>query len=739
MIDALTIAMNGIENRVQTDQLVVLNDGREWDLENSSPDIYVDFVTFTAMLMPLPLTTQWSTGPATGNYARLKKADLLLTSSAWQDFSVPGFQGDNYVYSNSINEKVYTGQSWESNQPMYLSWFAFNSGNDRQVQMECGWAEGSTADIRLRFWTTGEVEIWRNGLKLSHTGNITTPVPYPTKYQVQGGGGTQTSQSTVNVLLIPCRKRELLVLSNLGGGFNSLFEDISEFADFPDITGAGRFWFYVPLGAASVQVAPCRFKTSGYVIGPETQLRFKPVNGAPHFDFAYNNVRNSNSTATATPKLTGPDGSTAWASGTDCFMRVDMAGDGTETPFLYGGQATFDPVIVQTPDNTFVLDDYHLAQPPATMEFSESPAGTKFTFSLKNPALLATHVPKVDIVSNRPVTASLGAGSGTTSIVFQGRTPAAKFHQGIRDDVSRLKLECRDWWQVYEQYRFQESIPLDGMLLDEAIYYLATLPGFSAGQMNIEPVDFYLPGVDAASKGEWANLPQVGDTIADWLLKLHKTYAARHYIGWVPNKTGAVFQFISPEGLGTTPLTTLYLTSAESIAAGNDKDAYWTWVTEWDEDIFEPEANDIYVVGKNPREPLPIRKHYANLPSMNPLTPPATQPDDWLGEPRRLGYLDPTTTTDEGLLRTLGVLRDRLGVKRKMAEWTGQFLRNTDGSPMWRGDCVRIYGKGVYRLNTGGVTFQVEIPTKGVYGNPGATQDGTVFRPTKYTAEWVAA
>jgi hypothetical protein len=41
-----------------------------------------------------------------------------------------------------------------------------------------------------------------------------------------------------------------------------------------------------------------------------------------------------------------------------------------------------------------------------------------------------------------------------------------------------------------------------------------------------------------------------------------------------------------------------------------------------------------------------------------------------------------------------------------MCEWECNLIRKEDGTPAWRGDCVELDGKGVYRIVSFSVRFE---------------------------------
>jgi hypothetical protein len=659
------------------------------------------------MLTPLPVTTSWQTSAA-GLYYRWKSTDYILISPmAWKDYD-RRFAGDNYLTSQNVNEIVTTAYTFPKNRPFFLSWYAFNSGNSNFVQMDCYLGYGSDTSVQLRFWSNGKVDIYKN-LTLLGNGDITDNVKYPVRYgpnsTVYVQPGKQPAPQYMEVMIIPCRNRELLVVSNQSGGFVWRFDDLDENDTDATITGEGSFRWHVPEGQASVQFAPLNFLTSGTLLTTPYRERFAPASGAAHIERAFYNLpgygtssvtarlRNSTDTGDFTP-----DGSSV-----DVRGRVDMAGDGTSTPFVYGMESVFSTVTANTDGlHSTVIDNYLT---DAELIIPEEETGEVLTLKVKTPDALETAgVTAIKRIENRPFEARVGS-----ILIFGGRTNPPKFKDGISDYARDVRWEVRSRTKAHELYKFQEVTPFDYLYLDEAIKLIAKLPGYTDADMDIPAIDFQIPGVGAASEGEWANIPEVGDSAQSWLDKLHETYARNYWRGWVPTATRLVYRFKSEASLGTSPVAILYDSMQNAHVHGlYDLADYSHWYSDFEEEPLELEANVIRVIGNDPRTNLPIFANYVNASSIAPDTLVSARPDDWIGEPRPYAYFNPAITTLAAAFRCLGTLVSRVPVKHYVATWTCQMMFKTDGSPVWKGDPVQLYNKGVYRINTIRVPFSLE-------------------------------
>lgn len=749
--DVLSVYIDTPQTRILLDQQSKLIRGDMWDLFNSSTDVAVDDVTFTGQLLPLPLTDQWFTGPATGTYVRWQDVQYNIPTLAKWVMGSKRFGGDFYLYSLDVNEVLTTFQEYSKNSAHYLSWENYNAGNDRFIQMECGWVE-PTADVSLRFWSDGKVDVYK-GATLLGSGQIDElnpnsrfAVPYDKQARQQSTHSQQMANQTVDVLLIPCRHRELLILSNQGGGFSFCFDDIDPNDEDPTITAPGPFWWAVRDGQAGVSYAPLGRTTSGDLLSRPFKLSYPPPTGAD-FDVTVYYTTPGFGTTTADGSLVGDDGVTAFVpDGTldTARIKVAMTGDGFASPFVYGASVLFGATFDDTADGTLNIDDYLRGDQKPSLIVPESWTDVRMTFGLRYPETLeAAGATGARIISNRPIAALLGAVT-----LLDGRTEPPKTTEGFADANRDLILEARDVVKAMERYRLKNPLPEDDVNLSDQMILYAKMVGLTDAEMDVEDAGFRIPSVGETSQGEWAWLPEAGDTVLDRLTKLRDTFAANWFIGIVPTAGGRKFRFRSEDGMGTTPVAPVFLTTVESynylIANGyTDPQAranmYRLVANEFNEEALECEANDITVVGRDPRSGLPIIAHIADAASQDPTTAIASRPANWVGEPLRYGLEEPGITTQEAANWVLGMLAARLFPVRQLAEWSGQFLFHADGSPVWRGDCVQIAGKGIYRILTLSGEFKIEYAAPAyVPGDFFSKYEDKLDRPFHYTARWVA-
>lgn len=723
--DYLSLVLDTLQERLATDRLGTLVCGDDWGTRFRQ-NVYIDPVTKTAMLLPAPRSAAWNT-TGTGDYARYQLSDYVLTSSKWVNDPIL-FASDYWLKgkdpSGNPGEGVRTVGNLPRNGGIYLAWYAANASQQDWIQMECGWSEtpmvAESSPVSLRIYASGTAQVWRYGV---YQGDI----------QISG---SETAQQTANtftdIIVMPYRRRELLVLSNRGGGGSILFEDLDPDAEDPEMIPELPFWWSVPSGLAKVQCAPLRFATGGYVTGIKSYFREAPRSGASETSL----VACDENGGTVNGYLVQPEApdTVFTPNGSDMVarVRIDMAGDGVHTPNVYGCHIAYEGELVNTPNAATIMDDWVVK---LSLECSDSPSDNRLSAELKNPQeIIDAGVANFLTTSNRPFELRIEPAEGVEDpkVFFTGRTEPIHYRDAKDDTGRRVVLDCRDHWKAFEHYIFSDPVPLDGLNVIEAFRFLLNTAGFSDSYLDLEAVDFRLPDTSSPSKGDWNVLIEVGDSVADWLSRLHQDYMATWFMGWVPRADGFKFVLKSPEGLGSTPVYTLYCSYEEALLALGGEEAEEDLrqrlpkliYRQYSDEVLEPEANDIWVTGWSPSTKRPIQAHKADYASQDPTTPVHLRPENWLGEVRKFGLFDATITSQAALERAANILFDRLTPYRVIAEFTCDFLIKADGAPVWRGDVVTLDGLGDYRIKSISAQF-VREPKTGEF----------CWRPTRYVAE----
>lgn len=718
MADAITVRLEDAEARILLDGQHLLFDGGQWDLSLSS-GVGVDNVTYTGMLLPLPFSAEWQCRGDSDN-ARLRMSGYTIAggTASWYELE-PGFSGNYYLCSRgtvSGSAIVYTTQSFERNRGVYLSWFTPAAAVEQGTAIEFGWL-GPGQSVSCRVLNNGDVEVW-DGAAQVLTGNVRLPNAYPGTIGPQGAttgaAAAQSSNRYNDLLAIPCRGRELLLLSKTwGGGFNVALERIAPDAVDPTITEPGPLWWQVPSGQAIVQMAPMRYATAGTIYSAAQMMRFAPgtVGGSVTM---YSGTPGYGTVSVAGTIVTA--GGSAWGTAdTVARCRVTLAGNGIASPWVYGARADWDATLGTVPAAPLVATV--LTRQQARLTVDETPGEVRLEFGVAYPETLeGSALPLARTLSNRPVQLQLG---GTT--IWRGRTEAPRWQEACSDEARTLTLTARDYWAVLERYRMAEPTPLDGLNLGSAVASLVQMAGFGTAQLDIGSVDFTLPRSDSESRGEWALIPKVGDTPAEWLTRIHEDYAATYMMGWAPSATGPVFRFKSPDAMGSASVGTVRLTVGTLDASNVARSI--------DTQTLPPEANDIWVVGADPRTRRPIVSHRADIDSQDPELAGTARPANWLGEPVKFGWVNPAIQTQGVANWCADILYERLAVEREIIEFEADLLIRPDGLPVWRGDVVTV-GTADYRVRSLESVFDLEVG-----GTVTGFGSGGVWRPTRYIAE----
>ena len=230
-IHQLKVEFDVVEPRPQFGRLMVALDGTKIDLTNSS-NIWQDPATLTMMLAPLPVTAAWST-TYSGLYARFQKTDYTLTTPAkWKQMQIRA-SGDYYLQSLDVTERATLTTAFSANQSVYLSLYVPGlKDTDKSVILKCGWGVGSAGSVEVWFAANGSAQVFKSGVLVGSyergDSNIAPAV------------GAQTAKSSrsdfIGIMMIPARRRELLVTTSDGTNFSHVFDDL---------TPASKITFYL--------------------------------------------------------------------------------------------------------------------------------------------------------------------------------------------------------------------------------------------------------------------------------------------------------------------------------------------------------------------------------------------------------------------------------------------------------------------------------------------------------------
>ena len=151
---------------------------------------------------------------------------------------------------------------------------------------------------------------------------------------------------------------------------------------------------------------------------------------------------------------------------------------------------------------------------------------------------------------------------------------------------------------------------------------------------------------------------------------------------------------------------------------------------------MEPEANDIWVTGFDPRTKRPILVHKPDTASQDPTTAAASRPDNWLGGIQKYGLEQKNFTSEAICTRACEILFDRLTPRKVMRTARCRAMKDSGGVFLTRGRLIRVWepattGEWVnYRI----VSAKIKsISEHSAFQEPGDTEVG--HREGEYVLE----
>lgn len=696
---ALSISFDHAQTRVKDDRITVNAGGLELDSDGLGSGVYIDPITNTLMLTPNVKKASWYI-LNTGDYTKLGMSAFGLSSTDWEDRQDQHAKGPWISRKDqATNGTAITTSTYAKNRGFWISWFSYGSG-DVFLQLRCGWNSSATVagGVGIEVYSDGTVLVYKGGVVVGN-GKI-----------APGNSVATKSNQVMELMLLPFRHRELLVFGN-GDGFTVTFEDIDEDDAAPTITGATNWWFEVVDGGTQVQTAPLVFNTAGgtaysiktsFVEAPavaETQESFTNDSWlvSPAVYKIYGHPGYGSGTQTAVSSLVEWDTTAFTPDGATDQVRIKTVlstSSAGYTPFVYGVQMGYQGNRADTDDS----EEYDVTDEAIEFQISvpDGPDGVRALVELRDPVALESNVADLRTQCNRPIAVKIG-----TQFLLDGIGDAPEYDDGPNEAAERCLIAVSDRWQALEQYIFRESIPLDGVLLTNALKFLARMGGFPLAATNVSTSTFEIPFQPSKVSGDWGTLIEPGDSAADWFIRLIETYAGNWIYGVRPKLGGNEVFALSPTDLGTTAGILMYRTKAEALAAGvSDADSSRRVYRSFQATTLKPIANDISVTGINPRTGRPIRSHKADAASKDPTTVPSLRPSNWLGFSQPYGLVSPEITTQAACDFACNLIYDRFTPIGLVAEWESTLLTYGNDVPFWRGDNVRLVGEGTFQIRS---------------------------------------
>lgn len=704
-------------------------------------DAWIEPVTGTLMLRPACKYDDFYSSNA-GIYAKPAKAAYeFATAADWEEVEVYVGAGKYMRCKDAVGEYARTVTAPGQNRGVFLSFMNYGAGDLGDV-CTFGWDNTDTtttgSEIGVAVGGSGACLVYKDG---AYVGAIDT--------------GSMPMNEFVHLLVMPMRTRELMILNlvtNRGGSV--VFDDIAEGATTFEITPGEKFWWKPAAAAtnAQVQIVPCNFDTSGFATTSLITFTRPPASGASLATYSnpiftgitnasvYGAKAGAGTTNVSAVALVESDGATTFVpDGTADQVRIKltMTGDGSYTPFVYGAVMAYAGTTHLTNATEEATPDSYLMA--LSLDVPDSAFEGKMSLAYRNPATVGTSVKKLEEVSARPVKLEVGS-----LVLLDGRTMPTRFIEGTTDDSSRALIECRDMAAALDAAQYRDEIPYDGYELsqptgsgDSAVRQILKFAGLSDSQMDLSDASFLLPEVPGQRGEEWSFATAPGDTARSLLEELHQEFAADWFMGTRPSASGPVFAFLDPADLPATPAVTLYSTQAEAVSVGGIAAAdAWKYVFRtYETQAEEVDANEVWATGLDPRTNELVQSYIVDTASQDATTAPSSRPDNWLGEPKAFGVVDPRLRTQADTDKAVELLSPVVTERRTVGQFESVMLwYNSDPGgtdvmlPVWRGDLVTLYGVGNVRITSFSVKAErnnaSHLVTSAVYTFGGLTHNG---------------
>lgn len=734
-----SILLDSPQQRAHLDQMSTLVSGRDWDpfTWGSAFGTWVDPITNRAMLEPAPRNAAWTTS-STGLYAKLGAADFALSSTDIVEQNVDDGGPFLWMTENTSNAGGNTTADWDANQAFCVEWFAPAGVLAPYGIIQFGITPGvaglydASSGVAFDIYSDGQCGVAKNGAFLAKYSISGKNFEY---YDQQTGSWLgQAPEGYHQVIVIPCSDREVLVVCpTMGGGFSHVFIDLLEGVGGQTITPAAKFWFMVlsPI-AVNVRVAKVQFAATGTICGRVSGWRADPGLRVLN-KYVYESLTESGHT-TLTALTSGIPNPYSIAHPIQlkvALTAVTPSGLAPTTPIVYGARAWYDTTVANTaaptgsPAGLDVTDYCRSIQ----IEDTDALGGLHATATLMSPSALDTLLGSVGDYDIRRGCARVMVVNDAAGLVGTLRADppvwddAFGFDEDSADRNQDIEFTGHDLFKLAEKYVLSDPWPADGLTLKGAYEQAAKTIGLKA-YVSPSATFFVLPLAGVTAAGGWAQLFDVGEKGSDMLDRLHTTFAANWYHGIAPDGTACLVDPADPDPsrMPSVSAITLYRSIPDAIDAGvPDWMAPYRVYRSFKQHVLEPEANDITVVGMDPRSGRPIVVHYSDLASSDPTTALASRPANWMGSPVKAGWVDPMIATKDLALVCLSLLQIRLTAVRTIGEFSCEWL---DG-----------IGKGqLVTLDKSGLPGPIRLKTRSSSWDF-ISDAGEQWRPTRYVGE----
>jgi hypothetical protein len=697
--DAFRLLLDTPQRRIRDDLIALTAGFSDWR-EAFSENIWLEPVTRTAILAPTPKHPEWRSS-GSGIYRRLRKGDYWIGSATghtgdpakWYENDRGVVKGDWMIHNTDANDVLYTVRPYPANQGWMLSYYAFNVGNDRWIQIEFGWGDQGTVAgaVSCRVWSDGEVEVWKDGRRVG-TGSLGG---------LESGGSDQTSGACVDLLLLPWRRRELLISTNQGGGFSQVFLDLDDDADGQIILPAAQFWWRIPEGAVAVQLHPVSYRESGQVTSRKYRMRaapgagrastIRPIGFPGAFPFA-GALRNANNSGAFV------------ANGTavEARVRVELAGDGFAMPFLNGACAMFPATFVNTPDETLDITA-QCTDGPIKITIPDDVEGVRVAVTIRD----ENGYDDYKFGTNRAARLMYG---DLVCMELRSEPPKLNIQHKSLERSNPVEMEFRDIWAGLERITFSDDVPFDQWSAADAFRFLFSFvvdPSLCVIDASLET--FLIEPTDG--REDFGTIAKVGDSAAKWIRRLHEDYCGDMFLGFKPTALGYVPHVLKLDRYRSADHT-VWMETSEVGTPPADFDPVELVIRSYEETQLNPEANIVFVTGWDPAAKAPIFVSMEDQRSTDPTIARAERPINHMGEPVKYGLVDPSLTRLKLVEDVCKAIYNRITWPRWLVNCRliPQIVQATN-LPLWRGDALLIDTRGTFEVRSQEMELVIEKST----------------------------
>jgi hypothetical protein len=709
---AFQILFDHAQSRVQVHPVFATIKGKLWDAGLFS-ETWIEPITNSLCLRPMCKYTGWQ-AVNTGKYAKPAiGAYEFQTSANWVAFERIIGGGATFMSGSADNANpgwIRTATAPGLNRGINLAIFGYGAGELTEIA-QFGWDDTDVtydgSDLGFRLYSDGRLFCYKAG-------------------EFVGEGRINLSTGSPNVpleiMILPMRRREILILGQGDDGFRLVFEDIDEDEASPVITPNQKVWFKM-IGAnatrCQVQVTPLKFEESGFANSVLINFQRPPASGATLFTWSnpvfsgittanvYGDKAYAGTTDLTSVALVESDGVTAFvADGTlnTARMKITLEGDGNYTPFIYGATMMYEGE-TGTTDNSEEFDVTPYCS-EFTISVPDDPWGAMANIVLRlqiadpmtpgDVLLLEDSVAKLKVIGGRPCKIKCG-----DIVLFDGRTSEPRFDDGLSEESQTVTFDVYDLTAKLESFTFRDDFPLDGFYLangssSSAFQMVTYLAGLDSGEVVLSSDSFKLPEIPGQISDEFSYSVPTGDDAKQVLEDLFRNFAASWTVGVRPTATIPQLWFKSPADMGTTPKMTVYRTAAAALAATMPSTQVYT---DHRSETEEVNANEVWVTGQDQRTGEIVQAVAQDDNSIDCTLTPTLRPDNWIGEPKIYGVQDKRFRTFADCTRAVELLVPAVMVKRTFGEFpTAEMLWYDSGGavflPIWRGDFVTLEDVG---------------------------------------------